>query len=70
MKRASFDGMTWPVPGDDTGEIAWQLSNGKPSRSQAFQAASIIGAYHALVFMTERERRKVIREIRKEARRG
>ena len=68
MNYASFDSMVWPMPDDDMGEVNWQLRYGDYGRVR-FSAASVVSAYFSLIWMDERRRRKVIREIRKQARR-
>ena len=60
-----FDGMSWPLPGDDTHQdLEWVMRYAQPSRSDMLRAASIIAAYRELVTCTERKRRYVVRQIR------
>ncbi len=59
-------GYTWCAPCEDMNELNRRLRHGDSvSRTDALAAASIISCYQVLVEMSERDRRKVLREIRK-----
>lgn len=61
-----FDGMTWPNPADP-GEVQWRLRYAVTDHSDHMVAASFMHAYQALVFMSERRRREIIRRLREGA---
>lgn len=67
---AYFGDMTWPRPCDRLGELVWTLSWGKPTRSDRLLAASVISAYQELIRLTDRERRPIIRALRRAKKMG
>ena len=61
-----FDGMCWPVPGEAMNELEWrQRYGGDPSMSNRLVAASVLSAYSELVRLPQRQRNKIIAELRK-----
>lgn len=58
-------GYTWCAPCPDMEELERTLRWGEPTRQQILAAASVMACYATLVEMSERDRRKVLREIRK-----
>jgi hypothetical protein len=64
-KRYVFvEGTTWPHP-DDPESVEWALRyGGTPTISDRLTAASYIGAYRALVDMTQRDRNHRIATLR------
>lgn len=65
-----FDGMTWPLPGEDMDELEWRMrysgyySDGHLDKNDRYSAASIIGAYSELVRCSAEKRRHVVAELR------
>jgi len=57
--------MCWPAPGEGMNELAYKTRYGMLSKGEQLEVASIINAYEQLVKIPERERRIVIRELRK-----
>lgn len=72
MRRAHFNGQPWPVPGVglDDGRFLLRLQGATMLRRDREAIRDVVGAYWNLVWMPERERRKVIAGIRKAARNG
>lgn len=63
-----FDGMCWPAPSNVLAELAWRLTwvdQEDIAKTDALVAASVISAFQELVRLPERERNKIIRELRK-----
>jgi len=61
---ASFDGMTFPLPGERMNECAWRLRYGKPTEQDAMYAAGILEAYCQLtVIDRKKDRDPKIRQI-------
>jgi hypothetical protein len=61
-------GATWPTPMDDPDDsLEWRLRYAQPEQlvKDRYLAASIVNAYRELIKMPERNRRRVIRELRK-----
>ncbi|CAN7592622.1 hypothetical protein LJR039_004312 [Pseudorhodoferax sp. LjRoot39] len=62
----NFDGMCWPVPGMALNELEWrQRYAGEPSTSDRMVVASVLSAYSELVRLPQRQRNKIIAELRK-----
>ena len=61
---ASFDGMTWPVPGWRLDELNYTLRHGVPTRSDLLLAASVLSAYRQMVSDPVRKREFVVRHLR------
>lgn len=61
---ASFDGMTWPVPGVRLDELNYTLRHGVPTRSDLLLAASVLSAYRQMVSDPVRKREVVVRRLR------
>ncbi len=59
-----FDGMTWPNP-DALGETEHALRYGQPTRADLLVAASVLGAYRALVLDPQHRRNKNVAGIRR-----
>jgi hypothetical protein len=64
----NFDGMCWPAPGEYLDELAWRLTHVKTenlTKSDVLVAASVISGFQQLIRLPERDRNKIIRELRK-----
>jgi hypothetical protein len=65
-----FDGQTWPHP-SDPGEISWMMTYVGPvshcTKSERLIASSYVRAYRRLIDMPQRERNKVIEQIKRAA---
>lgn len=59
-----FDGMAWPCPGKRTEELVRTLVYGEPTRNDLLLAAAVIEAYRQIFQDTEKQRRRVVREVR------
>lgn len=63
-----FDGMCWPASSQDMADLGWSLRYNEPSalsRDRLMVAASIVTAYAELIRLPEKQRNRVIRELRK-----
>ena len=67
-KFHTFDGMCWPLPGDepDGDGLEWRLryASGRLSDRDRLHAASIVNAYRELIRTTVMQRNRVLRELR------
>jgi hypothetical protein len=61
----TFDEMTWPCPGDRLNRLQWVLRYGTPTKEDLLLAASVLSAYHQMVWDPLAKRQKVIAELRK-----
>ena len=63
---AVFDdhGMTWPLPGEQMGNLEWKLRYSKLSRVEELFAASVVAAYAQLVTGNDETRRLIARGIK------
>jgi hypothetical protein len=62
----SFEGMCWPAPGPDIGDLTWRLIHCDDiSKTERIVAANVISAYAELIRLPERLRNQRIRELRK-----
>ncbi len=61
MIYKTFNGMTWPCPGEEMDEIEWRLRYTNPSN---VVAASIIASYRHLISLPITNREKIIKEIK------
>jgi len=61
-----FDGMCWPVPGERMSAIEWTLRYGTDydKTETALSAASIVAAYKALLEKTQKDRNKIVQQIK------
>jgi hypothetical protein len=57
-------GMTWPLPGQQMGELEHAMRYGTPTQTQKYFAASIIAAYAQLVTGNDETRRLIARGIK------
>lgn len=62
---ASFDNMSWPVPGERLQALEHQLRYGEPSATDLQWAASVISAYRQMVNDPRTKREHVVRTLRK-----
>ncbi|GHC72985.1 hypothetical protein GCM10007320_09250 [Pseudorhodoferax aquiterrae] len=61
-----FDGMCWPAPGKRLNELEWAARYaGQLTMSERLVAASVLSAFTELVRLPERQRNKIIGELRK-----
>jgi hypothetical protein len=60
----TFNGMCWPVPGQDLGLLSYTLTYGTPTKEELLVCASVINAYTGLVNMTATRRTDIVRELR------
>lgn len=68
MKAARLpDGTVWPLPDggdDDEYGLEWRLRYGKPTYSDLLCAASVLGAYAALIEKSQRRRNWIVERIK------
>lgn len=67
MSCHRFDGMTWPLPNEEMGNLEWRLRYNPPAsmmQRDLLAAAGIISAYMQMVHDPESVRRVVVRELR------
>ena len=67
---ASFDGMTWELPGEYMSDVEYALRWGTPTKQQLLYAAGVISAYRQMIIDPETKRRKVIQALRSAQRTG
>lgn len=61
-----FNNMGWPRAGQKLVDLDWRLRYAPDiSSSDRLMAASIISAYRALVYKTQKERNEICAELRK-----
>jgi hypothetical protein len=60
----SFNGMCWPAPGPDLGDLSYVLTYGQPTKEQLLVCASVINAYQHMIRLSHDNRAKVISELR------
>lgn len=61
-----FGDRTWCAPCEDMFDLEWRLRHRETvDKRDALAAASIINCYRQMVSMSERERRDVLREVRR-----
>jgi hypothetical protein len=68
MKWLRFDGMTFPFDDEDESDesVEWRLRYSTPSKKDLMAAASIMSAYNALIFKTQKERNHACEQIKKQ----
>lgn len=66
MMHRQFDGMAWPAPCEQMGELAWRLTwaQGETTKQDRLLAASIISAYMQMVSDPLKKRQRVVAELR------
>lgn len=61
-----FDGMCWPVPGKCLNELEWATRYASSlTMSERMVAASVMSAFTELIRLPQRQRNKIIAELRK-----
>ena len=60
QSRATFDGMSWPIPNH---EIGWKMRYGNPTREERLQAAGEMDAYAALLVRSQKRRNYICKKI-------
>jgi hypothetical protein len=60
----TFNGMCWPAPGPDLGDLSYILTYGEPTKEQLLVCASVINAYLHMIRLDAKRRANVIRELR------
>lgn len=61
---ARFGDMVWPCPVEKIMDIEWRLRYGEPTEEDLLCAASVISAYAAMIWKTQAERNRIIKNIR------
>mgnify|MGYP003577776373 CR=1 FL=1 len=61
-----FDGMTWPFPCERLNEVEWRLRYGEPTQQDRMLAASVMSAYTALIYKTQKERNHIASMLKAE----
>lgn len=56
-----FDQMTWPKPLPD---LEWVLRYGTPTKTELLNAASILAAYKALLFKSQKDRNHICKVLK------
>jgi len=69
MNYASFDGMCWPVPDEQCGDLSWRLryATGELSKKDRLFSASVLDAYAEVIKCSAQKRKDVISGIKKNA---
>lgn len=62
----SFQGMTWPAPGEFMSNLSWRLRYAPESITFAekLQLASVLDAYRELIFLPRRQHSQYTSELR------
>jgi hypothetical protein len=60
----SFNGMCWPAPGPDLGDLSRTCTYGEPTKEELLVCASVINAYQHMIRLSHARRVKIISELR------
>lgn len=61
-----FNGMCWPIPSEDMGELEWRLRYSSITEGEKMVVASVLSAYRELINLPQKKRNEIIKELRKE----
>lgn len=61
-----FNGMCWPIPSEDMGDLEWKLRYSAITEGEKMVVASVLSAYRELINLPQKKRNEIIKELIKE----